>query len=164
MRKLLLGCFFALLLTVSSGSFGYDQGTGILYLEQTDSPAVLVGGHHTIKDLLESAKLKNVSKRPLISYRIGWVVVYPTGKDRVGLGLPVDVPAGISPGDTADVPAQGVSTDFSKEGASAVVFFVTDVHSAGDNILAVDNIWKPDLEMIEEKARTMTKAVFASWR
>ncbi|SRR5712692_4896092 len=154
MRKFLFGCFFALLLAVSSASFGQGHGTAMLILEQPESPAVLVGTYHTTKDLLQSAKLKNVSEHPVVRYRIGWVVVYPSG-NKVGLGLPIDTPAGIKPGETADVPAQAVSPDFGREGASAVVFFVTDVCTAAGNA------WKPELEKIEQKAREMDKSILA---
>lgn len=140
-------------LTISPGCFGQVHGgTGMIMLEQPDSPAILIETHHTTKDLLQSAKLKNIGKRLVTSYRVGWVVVYPSGRNKVGLGLPIDVPAGIRPGEIANVPAQTVSLDFAKEGGSAVVFFVTDVYSAGGPT------WKPDLDKIEQKARQMERA------
>jgi len=55
----------------------------------------------------------------------------------------------LKPGETVDVPAQQVSTNFATEGASAVVFFVTDVH------LAENNAWKADLESAEQAARKL---------
>jgi hypothetical protein len=121
----------------------------MLWLEQPDCPAALIQTHHTSKDFLQSAILKNVGKQAIRVYRIGWVVVYLSGKSKVGLGLPVGVPDGLNPGETVDVPAQQVSTDFAKEGASAVVFFVTDVH------LGENNLWKADLETAEQGARKL---------
>lgn len=68
--------------------------------------------------------------------------------------MPIHAPEGIKPGETADVPAQGVSPDYArKEGASAVVFFVTDIYTAAGNA------WKPELEKIEQKAREMDNSI-----
>ena len=88
----------------------------------------------------------NVSEHSVTGYRIGWVVVYPSGRSKVGLGLAIDVPAGIKPGEVANVPAQAVSLDFVKEGASAVFFFVTDVYSTGVPA------WKPELVKVATKS------------
>jgi len=130
----------------------------MLFLRQTDSPAVLVQTTHSLTDLLQSAKLKNVSGDLVTGYRIGWVVVYSTGKEKTGLGLPVDVPSGIRAGATADVPAQGVSADSVKDGAIAVVFFVTDVRVTGNNGSVASKVWKAELPKIEEQALAMTKS------
>ena len=150
MRTILLTLVLAsLILLVATDSFAQERGTAMLWLEQSGCPAALIQTHHTLKDFLQSAVLKNVGKQAIREYRIGWVVVYPSGKSRVGLGLPARVPDGLKPGETVDVPAQQVSTDFAKEGASAVVFFVTEVH------LAENNVWKADLESAEQAARKL---------
>jgi hypothetical protein len=122
----------------------------------SNSPAALIQTHHTNKDFLQSAVLKNVGNQTITEYRIGWVVVHPSGKSKVGLGLPVTVPDGFKPGETVDVPSQQVSTDFWKEGASAVVFFVTDVSLAGNGS------WKTDLRSSEEAARGLEQKVRSS--
>lgn len=93
-----------------------------------------------------------MGKQLITQYRIGWVVVYPSG-NKVGLGLPVRVPDGLKPSETADVPAQQVSPDFAKQGASAVVFFVVDVH------LAENNSWKADLESVDQEAPKLEQEV-----
>lgn len=149
MRTTLLSLVASLVLLVAANSFAQERGTAMLWLEQSDCPAALIQTHHTNKDFLQSAVLKNVGEQAISEYRIGWVVVYPSGKSKVGLGLPVRVPDGLKPGETVDVPAQQVSTDFAKEGVSAVVFFVTDVH------LAENNLWKADLESAEQAARKL---------
>lgn len=146
MRKIWVG-YLATMLILTSSLLGQEGSTSMIWLTQPDSPAIFVRTVHSFKDLLRSATLKNVSNTPLTGYRIGWVVVFPGGKDKVGLGLPVDVPQGIDPGRTVEVPAQRVSPSFSAEGASAVVFFITDVHSAKGTV------WKPELEEIEHEAR-----------
>ena len=148
MRRILIGCFSVLLLTISLGSYGQRNGTAIMLLKQPSSPAVFILTQHTTKDLLVSAKLKNVSEHPVTGYRIGWVVVYPSGRSKLILGLPVDVPGGIKPGEVAEVPAQSVSPeDSGKEGAVALLIFLADVHSEAGHV------WKPDLESIEQAAR-----------
>ena len=162
MQKLMSRLLVAVFLTVSSETFAQRQGTGMLFLEQPDSPAVLVETTHSIKDLLESAKLKNRSSHRITGYRIGWVAVYPTGKDKVGLGFPVDLPLGISPGATIDVPAQRVSMDHAKEGAMAVVFFVTDVRTSGQNGTTESSVWRATLEKVEEQALARTKSATSS--
>jgi hypothetical protein len=146
MRNVWLGCFSTLLL--ASLVLGQDRGTVMLWLRQPKSPAVLTRTVHGIQDLLQSATLKNVSNTSLVGYRIGWVVVYPGSKDKVGLGLPVDMPEGLEPEQTTEVPGQGVNSQFT-DGATAVVFFVTDVRTISGTV------WRPDLSRIEQGARQM---------
>lgn len=154
MRKIWVRCLPTLLM-VASSVFGQDHGTAMLRLRQPDTPAALVRTVHSVEDFLQSATLKNVSNASLSGYRIGWVVVYPGGKDKVGLGLPVDVPEGLEPGQTAQVPAQGVNPHFAAEGASAVVFFVTDVQTVSGTV------WRPDLARIEQDACRMANSTLA---
>jgi hypothetical protein len=149
MRTTLLTLVASSVLLVAVNSCAQERSTAMLWLKQSDCPAALIQTNHTNKDFLQSAVLKNVGKQAIREYRIGWVVVYPSGKSKVGLGLPVRVPDGLKPGETVDVPAQQVSTDFANEGASAVVFFLTDVH------LAENNVWKADLESAEQAARKL---------
>jgi hypothetical protein len=156
MRTTLSTLVASLVLLVAVNSFAQERGTAMLRLEQSDCPAALIQTNHTTKDFLQSAVLKNVGKQTIREYRIGWVVVYSSGKNKVGLGLPVTVPDGFKPGETVDVPSQQVSTDFWKEGASAVVFFVTDIS------LADKSIWKADLTSTEEAARSLEQKVRSS--
>jgi hypothetical protein len=158
MRKLTSGVLLIAFLTVSARTFAQHQGTGLCFLPQSDSPASLVQTTHSLKDLLESAKVKNRSNQLIVGYRIGWIAVYSTGKEKVGLGLPVDLPSGVSPGATVDVPAQGVSIDYAKEGAMAVVFFVADVRTPAQSPATESNVWKASLEKCEEQALVMSKS------
>jgi hypothetical protein len=64
---------------------------------QPYSPAVLVETAHSIKDLLVSTKMKNRSNQPIVGYRIGWVAVCLTAREKLGLSLPVDLPLGVNP-------------------------------------------------------------------
>jgi hypothetical protein len=127
----------------------------MLRLRQPNSPVAFERTVHSTKDCLLSATLKNVSNTPLVGYRIGWVVVYPGGKDKVGLGLPVDVPEGLEPGQTTVVPAQGVNPRFAVEGATVMVFFVTEVRAASGTV------WKPELSRIEQDARQIADSTLA---
>lgn len=149
MRKMLFG-IVALVLTISSASYGQHQGTGMLSIHESDGPAMLVQMTHTVSDFLQAAILKNVSDHPIVGYRIGWVAVYPSGRTKIGLGLPVDVPEGIKPGNVVTVPAQQVSPAFAREGAIDVVFFVAEVRSMGGPV------WKPTMEKVEREARELS--------
>jgi len=151
MRNVWGGCLSTLLL--SSLVLGQNRGTVMLWLGQPKSPAALKRTVHGIEDLLQSATLKNVSDTSLVGYRIGWVVVYPGGKDKVGLGLPVDMPEGLEPEQTTKVPAQGVNPQFA-DGATAVVFFVTEVRTISGTV------WRPDLSRIELGARQLADLTF----
>jgi hypothetical protein len=151
MKSLRLGCI-PILLILSSSLTAQDHSTPFLLLMQQDSPARFVGTRNNVKeDLLKSATLQNVGDAPLTGYRIGWVAVYGDDRDKVGLGLPVSVPEGLGfgPGQMVAVPAQGVSPNLVAEGASAIVFFVAEVHSANHAT------WRPELEQIEGQARQM---------
>lgn len=140
-----------LLVAVTSACFGQQRGTGMLFLSEPESPANLIETLHTNTDFLQAAKLKNTGDKTITGYRIGWVVLYPSGKSKVGLGLAVDVPEGIKPGEVASVPAQQVSVAYAKEGATSVVFFVTEVHFTSGSV------WKPDTEVFEARARELEK-------
>jgi hypothetical protein len=148
-----VGCFSTLLLAALV--LGQDRGTAMLKLSQPKSPAALERTVHSTKDFLLSATVKNVSNTSLVGYRIGWVVVYSGGKDKVGLGLPVDVPEGLEPEQTAEVPAQGVNPQFAADGATAVVFFITEVRTVSGTV------WRPDLSLIEQAARRMADSTLA---
>ncbi len=164
MRKLMFGVLLTVFLALSSGALGQRQGTGMLHLRPADCPAILVESKHASTDMLESAVLKNVGSKPITGYRIGWIAIYPTGKDKVGLGVSVDLPLGIASGTTVEVPAQGVSMDYAKEGAIAVVFFVTDIRTSKENGATESIVWKPALEELEQQALMMTKSVMSSSR
>lgn len=154
MRIALVGFFSTVLL--ASLLVGQDHGTAMLRLPQPSCPAILGRSVHSITDFLMSATLKNVSNASLVGYRIGWVVVYPGGKDKVGLGLPVDVPTGLEPGQTTEVPAQGVDPRFASGGATAVVFFVAEVR------MTPGTMWKPELSEVERDARRIASSNVAA--
>lgn len=147
MRNLSLGCILIPLVLSSSLT---AQDTGFIRLRQPDSPAQFVRTTNNVKeDLLKFATLKNVSDMRLTGYRIGWVAVFSQGKEKIGLGLPVDVREGIDPGQIVDVPAQGVSPNLITEGASSVVFFVAETRTSNGAT------WKPNIDHIEIQARQM---------
>ena len=133
------------------------QGTAMMSLEQTDCPLMFIETKHGAQDFLLSATLRNQSDQLVTGYRVGWVAVYPSGKEKVGLGLSVDLPLGIRPGATIEVPAQGVSPDFVTPTAMSVVFFVTEVRSASLDGSKAANVWSPSVDKIEQQALSMTK-------
>lgn len=91
---------------------------------------------------LKAAILKNVGNQPIVEYQIGWVAVLPQGT-RTGLGLRVLLPEGTLPGRTVIVPPQLFPTNFYKEGAIGVGFFVSEIRFADSQV------WKADLDAIE---------------
>ncbi len=158
MQKLAFGVLFPAILALASVAFSETQGTAMLTLRPADSPAIFIRTNHTNKDFLKSAILKNVSNLVVTGYRIGWVAVYPTGKEKVGLGTAVDLPAGLSSGSTIVVPAQEVSIDYAKEGAIAVVFFVTAIHTSKGTGTEAGSVWKLATEEFETEALALTKS------
>jgi hypothetical protein len=142
-------CLSALLLIAPVLS-AQSQRTVMLPLKQPDCPAIMVRMVHA-KDFLQAATLKNVGTAPITGYRIGWVEVYREGRDKVGLGYRVDVPEGIDPTKTTEVPAQGVSDRSYWDGAIAVVFFVAEVRTA------TGTAWKAELDSVEDDARKMAE-------
>ena len=142
-------CVFAGLIIVPFASAQAQRGTAMLRLSQPESPAMLVRMLHG-GDFLKAATLKNVGTAPITGYRIGWVEVYPEGKTKVGLGYRSEVPEGIDPSNTTEVTAQGVSPQSSRDGATAVVFFVAEIRTG-------TGVWKAELDKVEEGARKMAE-------
>jgi hypothetical protein len=157
MQKLKFFVLLTVLLAISSGLAGQPQGTVMLHMQPRKTLAILIQSKHTTTDFLQSAEIKNVGSEPIVGYRMGWVAVYPSGKDKVGLGESIDVPLGVAPGASTKVPAQGVSPDYAKEGAVALVFFVAEVRTSkersGDSLM-----WRPAIEEIEQQAIALAKS------
>lgn len=147
MARLVLNSIFLTFVALSVAA--QDKGgTSMMFLRQPLSPAQLIETKHTSKDFLEAAKLMNQGERPLTSYRIGWVAVYRSGNE-VGIGLPIEALATIRKSEIATVPAQFVSPDLTKRGATFVLFFVAETRDDSGNI------WRADLEKVEAQARKL---------
>lgn len=153
--RTLISSILLMLLAVSPTVLA--QGTTMMSIRQTDCPLMFLETKHGAKDFLLSATLRNQSDQLVTGYRVGWVAVYPSGKEKVGLGLSVDLPLGIRPGATIEVPAQGVSPDAVTPTAMSVVFFVTDVRTASLTGSKTENVWGPSMDKFEEQALSMTK-------
>jgi hypothetical protein len=115
-------------------------------IPQQDSPALLVSSTHSTSDLLSAATLRNVGEVPMSGCRLGWVVVYPSGNDEVHLGEPMNISAGIEPDATWDVPAQSVSPEYTRQGATAIAFFVAEAYPSGGPP------WQADLVQMRQQA------------
>ena len=97
---------------------------------QEKAPAQLVFPTSHGFDLLTAATLKNQSKKTIISYKVGWGYVLQN-RIEFHTGALMSVPAGVKPGRTYNVPAQGV--DFPAD-AEQVIFFVAELTFAnGDH-------------------------------
>jgi len=126
-----------------------DHGTVMVNIPQQDSPARLVSTTHTTSDLLSAAILKNVGQMSLSACRLGWVVVFPSGKSEVNLGGRMNISTGIQIGATWDAPAQLVSPEYAKQGATAIAFFVAEAYPSGGKP------WKADLAQVRQQAESI---------
>lgn len=112
-------------LTVLSVSSAF-AGTGMVIAKQPNAPVQIVRTLHGIPDVLQSAWFENRGSKSIIGYRIGWASM-SVGKSRFEMGPWMNVPAGVNPGATVEVPAQGVALDARAEN---MVFFVSEVKFA----------------------------------
>ena len=76
-------------------------------------------------------------------------MVFPSGKNEVYLGAPMNIPAGIEPGANWEAPAQSVSPKYAKQKAAAIAFFVAEAYPLGGEP------WKADLVQMRQQARSM---------
>jgi hypothetical protein len=130
-----------------------DHGTVMVNIRQQDSPALLVSTTHTTSDLLSAATLKNTGPMSLSACRLGWVVVFPSGNNEVHLGVAMNIPAGIETGATWDAPAQEVSSEYAKRGATAIAFFVAEAYPSDGRP------WKADLGEIRQQAESIASKI-----
>jgi hypothetical protein len=126
-----------------------DHGTVMVNIPQQDGPAVLVSTIHTTSDLLSTATLKNVGQTALSACRLGWVVLFHSGKSELYLGVSMNISAGIEPGATWQAPAQSVSPEYANQRAMAIAFFVAEAFPSGGKP------WKADLIQIRQQARNI---------
>jgi len=89
---------------------------------QRGSPARLVQASFGVP-LLVAARIKNESKKTILSYRIGWGYVRDDQTEFHSTDLR-RVPSGIRPGVTQDVAGQDVPRD---QGAQQVIFFISEL-------------------------------------
>src|SRR5437660_6163284 len=99
-----------------------NLGIALVIASQKGSPARLVQASFGVP-LLVAAKIKNESKKTILSYRIGWSYARED-KMEFHNGDLRSVPTGIRPGATRDVVGQSVSMDTD---AQQVIFFVTEL-------------------------------------
>ncbi|MGA2980353.1 MAG: hypothetical protein ABSD76_12255 [Terriglobales bacterium] len=126
-----------------------DHGIVMINIPQQDSPALLVSTTHTMSDMLSAATLKNVGPMSLSACRLGWVVLFPSGNSEVHLGVAMNIPAGIETGTTWNAPAQEVSSEYAKQRATAIAFFVAEAYPSSGRP------WKADLVQIGQQAENI---------
>lgn len=112
-----------------------------------DSPVALVQTTHGIPDALESAQWVNRSNQQITSYRIGWLT-FIGGKNTFHVGPWMNLPAGVKPGATAAVPAQGIPLN---RKASSMIFYVAGVRFADGSQ------WKPTHTSVLRAAQAMDR-------
>jgi hypothetical protein len=112
-------------------------------MAQLDRPAYLLSATFGVKDLFLRGVISNQGSNTVVSYRLGWVYIYPD-RTELKLGEWMNVPAGIAPGELHEVPAQGVSPEPVRLGAKRVEFFVAEVKYSGGGS------WKEDLSQFRQ--------------
>ena len=120
-----------------------DEGTSLVVIPQPKCPAALASATHIVSDFLHSAVLRNLSDRPLIGFRLGWVVLFPSGKTQLHLGACVRLLEAVQPSAVGAVPAQMALP----EAARLMAFFVAEVFLVGEKP------WKADLAEIKDNVR-----------
>jgi hypothetical protein len=122
-----------------------DKGKGVslIVIPQPACPAALGSATHTPSDFLRSAILRNVSEKPIIGFRLGWVLRFRSRSPKLRFGAPVNLPNAIEPGYTYSVPAQGVDSDDIEEGAVQMGFFLAEVFLVGEEP------WRADVAEIK---------------
>ena len=112
----------------------------MLPLQEQDSPLTIRSTTHTIVDALTTGELQNSTTRAIVAYKMGWMYVFrdASRKPEPTIGVFMNVPAGIAPGNTTIVPAQGILVAEIPEDAKAVVFFVAEVEFADDKSFSAD--------------------------
>ena len=98
-----------------------DLGITLVIAPQKRSPARLVQASFGVP-LLAAAKIKNESKKTILSYRIGWSYVHDNQMEFHSGDLRI-VPTGIRPGTTQDVAGQAIPM----ADAQQVIFFVAEL-------------------------------------
>jgi hypothetical protein len=141
------------LLMVGCGLDPTPTGVDMVQAMQRTAPAHLARITFGYPNLLKVAQLKNESRKPITSYRIGWANVHRDGIE-LHRGDMTSVPGGIEPGHMHDVSDQMIALD---ERAQSVVFFVAEVSFAdGSN-------WKIDIPNIAHEAG-LTFFLFSLWK
>jgi hypothetical protein len=122
MRPLFLG---TTLLCLALSALSAD--TGMVIARQETAPAQITKATHSLRDVLQAATLQNRSSKVITGFKVGWMSVNDEGKRTSMSGPWINLPAGITPGTTQQVPAQNVA--LAKE-AREMIFFVTEVKFA----------------------------------
>ena len=102
---------------------------------QRGAPAHLVQTTHGYPSLLTAARLKNDGKKLITSYRIGWAYLRPDGIE-FHVGVLMNVPASLKPGDINDVSDQAIPFDAR---AQSVIFFVAELSFADGSRWTANN-------------------------
>ena len=129
-----------------AGNANAVQGTKFSMARQANAPAQFIEATFGIKSLLLRATLKNVGKRPINRYRVGWIVVYRDGKTDMSSGPVMNVPAEIAPGAVAQVPDQGISGKVLDTRPHEIMFFVAEAR------FSTGEVWKANTRPITTEA------------
>lgn len=107
--------------------------------QQEQCPIKILQVSHTSSDYLSGAKIRSQTLNQIESYRIGWVILFPTGKTKLDVGKTICIKDGLKPGEVDTVPAQKISPI---PEAAEIRFFVAETTWQGGG-------WKQDLKEME---------------
>lgn len=106
---------------------------------QEQCPMKILQVSHTSSDYLSGAKIRSQTLNQIESYRVGWVILFPTGKMKLDVGKTILIKNGLKPGEVDTLPAQKISPI---PEAAEVRFFIAETTWQGGG-------WKQDLKEME---------------
>lgn len=118
---------------------------------QVDSPLQLISVKHDRKDFFSEGRVLNRSGRPVLAFRIGWLIADGSYGPLLSYGDWIRPPESLQAGSLAFVPSRGVRTRAFGARDATLVFFVSDVlFSEGD-------VWRARTEVSDNQAEEVRR-------
>ena len=134
---------------------GVELPVSVSTLPQWGQPAALVSLTMTTENLMAGGTLHNRSPRPIVAYRIGWLVSYREEAKRppeIRVGEWVRLTKPVSPQRKVAVPSHSVSLAEAAGGGRRINFFVAAVRFADGAV------WEMDRQALKEMFAPATGA------
>lgn len=117
---------------------------------QLSRSAALISATFGWDELFLEGRLVNLSDKPIVGYRIGWIYGYRNRRLKTGIGQWMNVPSAIPPGTAHPVPAQGLSSkEIGDKQLAVVQFFVAEVKFKDGTR------WKQDLSEVRKEIENL---------
>lgn len=116
------------------------QCVRVISMGSPESPLVFVQTSHGPDDLLEHAIVKDVSRSAVISFRVGWTLLYhDQSRPPVAATGEIVIPGDpIDPGLFYGVPSQRVSGLLATNDVSQVVFYIAEAETQDGNVFTAN--------------------------